>query len=60
MTGYRLPDRTYRRVDRATKLAGVGLLVLALEAGPTATGIGLAAAGIGLGLITVFIDTDPQ
>ncbi|MFQ3294239.1 MAG: hypothetical protein ACI9PP_000179 [Halobacteriales archaeon] len=57
MTGYRLPDPTYRRLDRASKLAGIALLALALEAGLTVTGLGLAAAGIGLGLITIFIDT---
>lgn len=57
MTGYRLPNPTYRRLDRASKLAGVALLALALEAGPTVTGLGFAVAGIGLGVLTIFIDT---
>ena len=56
MTRVRLPARTYRRVDRATKLAGVACVAIALEAGASPAGLALAAAGIGLALLTVFID----
>lgn len=49
-----LDRRTYRWVDRATKLAGVATVAVALEAGiATGAGIALALAGAALALSTV-------
>jgi len=56
--GVRLSKRQYRWLDRATKLAGVGLIAVGLEVGgDTLGGIALAALGVTLGLATVFINT---
>lgn len=53
-----LAPRTYRLVDRITKLAGVALVAGGLEAGgATATGLALGAAGTALALTTVFISS---
>jgi hypothetical protein len=52
-----LSPRRYRWADRATKLAGVGLIAAGLDAGGgTPAGLGLAAFGVALGLATVLID----
>lgn len=51
-----LAPRTYRLVDRATKLGGVVLVAAGLEAGGgTLTGLTLGAAGTALALTTVFV-----
>ncbi|MFC7045736.1 hypothetical protein ACFQH6_10250 [Halobacteriaceae archaeon GCM10025711] len=51
-----LPSRTYRRVDVATKLAGLVLVAFALEAGiASAAGVPLAIGGAALAVCTVFI-----
>ncbi|MFB6134415.1 MAG: hypothetical protein ABEJ55_05455 [Halanaeroarchaeum sp.] len=47
---------SYRLVDAATKLAGVALLVGALELGiASAPGVALALVGAALGVSTVFV-----
>lgn len=52
-----LSSRRYRWADRATKLAGVGLIAAGLDAGGgTPTGVALALVGVALGLATVLID----
>jgi hypothetical protein len=54
----RLRPRTYRWVDRVTKILGVGLVAAGLDAGgATTAGLGLAGIGAALGLATVCIDT---
>jgi len=51
-----LTHRTYRLVDTATKLVGVGLFAGALDLGIASTpGAILALAGVALGVSTVFI-----
>ena len=56
MTALTLSERTYRHLDIATKLAGVGLLALGLELGGSSpTGIALGVAGAALALATVFV-----
>ena len=51
-----LTPRRYRWADRATKLAGVGLIAAGLDAGGgTPAGVALALLGAALGLATVFI-----
>jgi len=52
-----LSPRQYRWADRATKLAGVGLIAAGLDAGGgTPAGVAFAALGVVLGLATVLID----
>ena len=52
-----LAPRTYRWVDRATKLSGVALVAAGLDVGGyTLVGALLGAAGVTLGIGTVFID----
>ena len=52
-----LSPRRYRWVDRATKLAGVGLVGAGLNAGgSTPTGVAFALLGVALGLATVLFD----
>ena len=52
-----LSPRRYRWADRATKLAGVGLIAAGLDAGGgTPAGVAYAALGVALGLATVLID----
>jgi len=51
-----LPESSYRWVDRASKLAGVGLIAAGLAVGgDTAAGVVLAAVGVAVGLATIFI-----
>ena len=51
--------RTYRWLDRVSKLAGLALVAAGLEAGgATATGLLLGISGTALGLTTVFIGRD--
>jgi len=51
-----LPESSYRWVDRASKLAGIGLIAAGLAVGgDTVAGIALAAVGVAVGLATVFI-----
>ncbi|MEF8852740.1 MAG: hypothetical protein V5A44_10260 [Haloarculaceae archaeon] len=51
-----LTERSYRRVDRASKLAGVALIAAGLAVGgDTLAGVALAVAGVAVGLATVFI-----
>lgn len=53
-----LPPRTYRWLDRATKLLGVALVAAGLElGGDTAAGLALAALGVASGLVTVVVDS---
>ena len=50
---------SYRLLDRATKLAGLGLVAGALEVGISSTpGLALALAGAALGVCTVFVSED--
>ncbi|MFB6183629.1 MAG: hypothetical protein ABEI96_03660 [Haloarculaceae archaeon] len=59
MTDLLASVRTYRTLDRASKLVGVALLAAGLQAGATTpTGLVLAATGIALGLLTVFIESE--
>ena len=52
-----LSPRRYRWADRATKLAGVGLIAAGLDAGGgTLAGVAFAALGGALGRATVLID----
>ncbi|ADQ69023.1 hypothetical protein C499_06440 [Halogeometricum borinquense DSM 11551] len=47
---------TYRHLDRASKLLGVGLVALGLEmGGDTLTGVALGVVGAALALTTVFV-----
>ncbi len=49
-------QRRYRLLDVGTKLAGLGLLSLALETGiASAAGLALALAGVAVGVSTVFV-----
>lgn len=51
-----LSARTYRHLDRATKLLGLALVALGLEAGgDTLAGITLGAVGAAIALTTVFV-----
>lgn len=51
-----LSGRSYRWLDRLSKLAGVVLIAAGLDVGGgTVAGLALAAAGVTLGLLTVFI-----
>lgn len=55
-----LTARQYRWLDRLTKLAGLGLVALGLDAGgTTATGVLLAVTGVLIGTSTVVM-TNPQ
>lgn len=50
-----------RLLDIGTKLAGLALVSLALEAGiASAIGLTLALAGVAVGVCTVFITEDTQ
>lgn len=61
MSEFVLTHRTYRYLDAATKLGGVGLLAVALEVGIASTqGVALALAGALLGVSTVFVTEDTQ
>jgi hypothetical protein len=54
--GVELSARTYRHLDRASKLLGVGLVALGLElGGDTFAGIALGVAGTAVALTTVFV-----
>ena len=56
MSALALSERSYRWVDRASKLAGIGLIAAGLEVGgDTLPGVALAGAGLAVGLATVFI-----
>ncbi|WP_137283284.1 hypothetical protein [Halorussus salinisoli] len=53
-----VPTRTYRLLDYATKLGGLGLVAVGLEVGgATLPGLALGACGAALGVSTVFIET---
>ncbi|NHN49176.1 hypothetical protein G9464_16475 [Halostella sp. JP-L12] len=57
--GIELSARTYRHLDRASKLLGVGLVALGLETGgDTVAGAALGAVGVALALTTVFVRRD--
>ncbi|WP_135807019.1 hypothetical protein [Halorussus marinus] len=57
--GVALSARTYRHLDRASKLLGVGLVALGLDAGgDTLAGLALGAVGAALALATVFLRRD--
>lgn len=59
MTELAVSDRTYRWIDRATKLGGIALIAAGLEVGGTTPeGVVLGAAGVALGLATVFVNDD--
>ncbi|MEF8843320.1 MAG: hypothetical protein V5A62_17125 [Haloarculaceae archaeon] len=61
MTALTLSARTYRHVDVATKLLGVGLLALGLELGGSSpTGIALGVAGAAFALTTVFLGREVE
>lgn len=50
---------TYRRLDQATKLLGVGLVAAGLEAGGgTTAGLVLGLTGVSVALCTVFLSVD--
>ncbi|SFR69269.1 hypothetical protein SAMN04487947_3589 [Halogeometricum rufum] len=54
--GLELSARTYRHLDRASKLLGVGLVALGLQTGgDTVAGVALGAVGAVLALTTVFV-----
>ncbi|WP_435096663.1 hypothetical protein [Halorubrum sp. N11] len=54
-----LSPRRYRWADRVTKLAGVGLIAVGLNAGGgTPAGIAFALLGVTLGLATVLIENN--
>lgn len=54
-----ITPRTYRWLDRTTKLAGVALVAAGLETGgATMAGLTLGAAGTALALTTVFLAPD--
>ncbi|ADE01622.1 MULTISPECIES: hypothetical protein [Haloferax] len=54
-----LSPRTYRHLDRASKLLGVALVAVGLDAGgDTLVGISLGVLGAGLALTTVFLQID--
>jgi hypothetical protein len=54
--GVVLPARTYRYLDHASKLLGVGLVAVGLDVGgATPAGLALAAVGTALALTTVFV-----
>jgi hypothetical protein len=58
--GLALPARTYRHLDRVSKLLGLGLVALGLDVGgSTPTGLALAAVGTTLALTTVFVRRQP-
>ncbi len=57
MTELTMSGRTYRRLDVASKVGGLALIVAGLEVGFGPAGAGLVVAGIVLGIITVFTDT---
>ncbi len=51
-----LTPEQYRHLDRASKLLGVGLVALGLDAGgDTAVGLTLGAVGVAVALATVFV-----
>jgi hypothetical protein len=51
-----LSGRTYRHVDRASKLLGVGLVAVGLDVGgSSATGVALGLLGAAVALTTVFV-----
>jgi hypothetical protein len=54
--GLELSARTYRHLDRASKLLGVGLVALGLQTGgDTVAGVALGVVGAVLALTTVFV-----
>ncbi|ELZ32548.1 hypothetical protein C474_07002 [Halogeometricum pallidum JCM 14848] len=54
--GVALPARTYRRLDRASKLIGVALVAVGLETGgDTLAGIALGLLGAAIALTTVVL-----
>ncbi|MFB6139813.1 MAG: hypothetical protein ABEJ26_05205 [Halosimplex sp.] len=56
MSALAVSGRSYRWLDRLSKLAGVALLAAGLAVGgETPAGIALAVAGVACGLLTVFV-----
>lgn len=54
--GIELSTRTYRHLDRVSKLLGVGLVALGLDAGgDTLLGVALGVVGAAVALTTVFV-----
>ncbi|SDN10178.1 hypothetical protein SAMN04487949_3372 [Halogranum gelatinilyticum] len=54
--GIELSARTYRHLDRASKLLGLGLVALGLDAGgDTLAGVTLGVVGAAVALTTVFV-----
>ncbi|WP_436910162.1 hypothetical protein [Halosimplex marinum] len=56
MTAVTVTERSYRWIDRLSKLLGVALIAVGLDAGgDTLAGIAFAAAGVACGLATIFV-----
>ncbi|MCT9098322.1 hypothetical protein [Haloarchaeobius sp. HME9146] len=56
MTEVAVSQRTYTRLDRATKLGGLALVAIGLELGGSdPAGIAFGVAGAALALTTVFV-----
>jgi hypothetical protein len=61
MTALTLSERTYRHLDVATKLLGLGLVALGLELGGSSpTGLALGATGAAVALATVFVGREGE
>ncbi|WP_396613595.1 hypothetical protein ACH9L7_16810 (plasmid) [Haloferax sp. S1W] len=57
--GVELSAQTYRHLDRASKLLGVGLVALGLDmGGDTVFGVALGLLGAALALTTVFLQIE--
>jgi hypothetical protein len=49
-------ERSYRWIDRLSKLLGVALIAIGLDTGgDTLVGIAFAAGGVACGLATIFV-----
>ncbi|QLH77759.1 hypothetical protein HZS55_10795 [Halosimplex rubrum] len=56
MSAVTVTERSYRWIDRLSKLLGVALIAIGLDTGgDTAAGIALAATGVACGLATIFV-----
>ena len=61
MTALTLSQRTYRHVDVATKLLGLGLVAMGLElGGSSSTGLALGVVGAAVALATVFVGREAE
>ncbi|ELZ84612.1 hypothetical protein C453_11376 [Haloferax elongans ATCC BAA-1513] len=57
--GIELSARTYRHLDRVSKLLGVGLVALGLDmGGDTLLGVAVGLLGAALALTTVFLQIE--